>query len=188
MGAGWAATSGHSPEGKMKGCGRAGQRAPHLTSLPKELATISMTKQSPCQFGLAPRGDLPTAFEMGSRNPHSARAGGWGRPDASTPPASALRSGVQRGQDPCDMGTVGTEPWGQQDGRHGSGDTLSQDPQHPHTVQCCTQSTHRRPPRGRSTAPCCHTVCAASPVHPRWHYPPPTHVLLRLPCTPTHNL
>lgn len=154
----------------MKGCGRAGQRAPHLTSLPKEPATISMTKQSPCQFGLAPRGDLPTAFEVGSRTPHSARAGGWGRPDASTPPTSTLRSGVQRGQDPSDMGT----------GRPNPGDSR-------------TVGTGAETPSHRMHST--HTLCNAAPRAPigTLHVAPSpeaphlahTHRVRSIPCTPS---
>lgn len=71
-----------------------------------------MTKRSPCQFGLAPRGDLPTAFEVGSRAPSPQRGQGAGVPQTLPPPPQhAPRSGVQQGQDPRHMGTWQQDPW-----------------------------------------------------------------------------
>lgn len=62
-----------------------------------------MTKQSSCQFGLAPRGDLPTAFEVGSRATPASVGKGLGSPKHSPPPLGQEFSGDRtpgtRGQD-----------------------------------------------------------------------------------------
>lgn len=154
MGPGWAGSS--SQAGGEDERARAGQDKgpPHLTSLPKEPATISMTKRSPCQFGLAPRGDLPTAFEVGSRAPSPSAGRGLGSPRRFPPAPPAPRSGVQRGQDPRHMGTWQQDPW---DGTDRSVPTLrvgtgAGAPAHAvhgtHALCTGTRSTHTRPPCG----------------------------------------
>lgn len=70
----------HSLEGEMKGHGQGRTKgpAPHLAA--KGAGHHLHDKGKPLSIWAVPKGDLPSAFEVGSRAP---RAGGWGHPDAS---------------------------------------------------------------------------------------------------------
>lgn len=62
----------------------------------KGAGSISMTKRSPCQFGLAPRGDCPPPLKWALGRPRAEGCGAQTLPPPPTPPGS----GVHQGQDP----------------------------------------------------------------------------------------
>lgn len=126
-----------------------------------------MTKRSPCQFGLAPRGDLPTAFEVGSRAPSPQRGQGAGVPQTLPPPPPAcpqVRSSAGTG--PQAHGDMATGPLGwhrllsaHAEGGHRSGGTRSRGAWHPRAV-------HRHPHPAAPGAPTCALRVAPSPNAP----------------------
>jgi len=147
-----------------------------------------MTKRSPCQFGLAPRGDLPTAFEVGSRAPPDHRGQGAGVAQTLPPPPPPgqefSRDRTPCGQDHGDSSVprpaVGTGARAPAHAAHGT-----------HTL-CTRVPRPEHPPRGtvpRRTALYPHTMRVHTPhlahtphVHTRHTLRRPQHAA---PCTHT---